>query len=70
MNISPAHLLLLLIIFIFTPSLQEWILEGGTVWYRAYILWFVAILFFWRGTHYYQRRQADKNNQGKNPNEL
>ena len=55
MHINPTLLLLLLLIFIFSPSIQEWIISGGTTWYRPYLVWLTAlIIYIWlqrnRGT--------------------
>ena len=45
MRISSSLLLLLLLIFVFAPSIQEWIIQGGTAWYRPFIVWSAVILF-------------------------
>lgn len=48
MHVSPTLLLMLLAIFVLTPSIQEWINQGGTAWYRPYIIWLGAIvLVYW-----------------------
>lgn len=48
MRISPPLLLLVLLIFIFTPAIHSWIITGGSAWYRPYIIWFLIISFvFW-----------------------
>ena len=45
MFINPTLLLLLALTFIFAPSLQEWVLTGGTAWYRPFLVWFGLVLF-------------------------
>ncbi len=48
MYIHRALLLLLLMMYVFTPSLQGWILAGGSAWYRPWLAWAVIIvLAFW-----------------------
>jgi hypothetical protein len=44
MQISPPLALLLLLIFVFTPSIQEWITQGDTNWYRPYQVWLGVIV--------------------------
>lgn len=44
MRISPALLLILLLIVIFAPTLQDWATQGGAQWYRPYLLWLVMIV--------------------------
>lgn len=58
MFINPTLLLLLALTFVFAPSLQEWVLSGGTDWYRPYLVWIGLILFL-----YWSQR-------GKSGNEL
>lgn len=45
MFINPTLLLLLALMFVFAPSLQEWVLTGGTAWYRPWLVWAVLVLF-------------------------
>jgi hypothetical protein len=48
MKINPAHLLLLMLIFVFAPSIHAWITQGETAWYRPYIVWLLTIVFvYW-----------------------
>lgn len=48
MRINPAHLLLLLLIFVFAPAINEWITQGGSAWYRPYLVWLGMIIFvYW-----------------------
>lgn len=47
MYINPTLLLLLALIFVFAPAIQEWVLTGGTAWYRPYLIWMVAIVFIY-----------------------
>ncbi len=56
MRISPPLLLLMLVIFIFTPAIEEWITHADTAWYRPYQAWLAVIIFvFWT-----QRRTQKK----------
>lgn len=45
MRISPTLLLLLLLIFIFSPSIHAWVTYGGSEWYRPYLMWLAVIAF-------------------------
>ncbi len=45
MRISPALLLLMLVILVFSPSIQDWATQSGTAWYRPYLLWLAVIVF-------------------------
>jgi hypothetical protein len=45
MYVHRALLLIFLVLYIFTPSIQAWIVEGGSAWYRPYIAWSCVILF-------------------------
>ena len=56
MYVHRALLLIFLMLYIFTPSIQAWIIEGGTAWYRPYIAWAGIILFV-----YLTQRRASKN---------
>ncbi len=58
MYINPTLLLLLALIFVFSPTIQEWVLTGGTAWYRPFLIWMIAIVFI-----YWSQR-------GKSGNEL
>lgn len=62
MHISPTLLLLMLVIFIFMPSIQEWVTQGGTAWYRPYQLWLATIVFVWWSIRRHERRQTTDNN--------
>jgi energy-coupling factor transporter transmembrane protein EcfT len=46
MRINPTLLLLLLLLFLFSPVLLEWITNSGNQWYRPYIVWLITILAF------------------------
>ena len=70
MHISPSLLLLLLVIFVFSPSIQEWVTQGGTAWYRPYQLWLITIVFVWWSIRRYERRQIAINEKEKPSNEL
>jgi hypothetical protein len=45
MHINPTLLLLMAAIFVFSPTIQQWITSGGTAWYRPYIVWSLVILY-------------------------
>ncbi len=48
MRISPPLLMLMLLLFIFTPAIHDWISHGGSTWYRPFLIWIAAIAFvFW-----------------------
>ena len=47
MYINPTLLLLLALIFVFAPTLQEWVLSGGSAWYRPYLVWIGLIIFIY-----------------------
>ena len=47
MYINPTLLLLLALIFVFAPTIQDWVLNGGTAWYRPYIVWVLLLMFTW-----------------------
>lgn len=54
MYINPTLLLLLALIFVFAPTIQDWVLNGGAAWYRPYVIWVMMILF----TAWSQRSRA------------
>lgn len=70
MYISPSLLLLMLVIFVFAPSIQEWMTQGGTAWYRPYILWLATIVFVGWGIRRYQRTTDTKHSEEQHSNEL
>ncbi len=43
MNRRRPILLLLLIAYIFSPSLMGWIFDTNGVWYRPFIIWTIVI---------------------------
>ncbi|MFT3930385.1 MAG: hypothetical protein QM709_08835 [Spongiibacteraceae bacterium] len=47
MYLNPTLLLLFGLIFVFSPSLQEWVLSGNEAWYRPYIVWLALIAFMY-----------------------
>lgn len=48
MYINRALALLMIMLYVFAPPIQEWVLTGGTAWYRPFIVWAVAIaLVYW-----------------------
>lgn len=54
MYINPTLLLLLALIFVFAPTIQDWVLSGGAAWYRPYLIWLLLIVF----TAWTQRSRA------------
>jgi hypothetical protein len=73
MTISPSLLLLLLVVLVFAPSLEEWVTQGGNLWYRPYQLWFIAITLTWWSVRLHQHRQRklkDSHDAGNDINEL
>lgn len=44
MYINRAILLVIGILLIFFPALEEWILDAEAAWYRPFQLWLVVIL--------------------------
>lgn len=54
MYLNPTLLLLFGLIFVFSPPLQEWVLNGNEAWYRPYIVWIALIAF----TYWTQRGKA------------
>lgn len=55
MYINPTLVLLLALIFVFSPSLQEWVLSGDTAWYRPWLVWIGLLLVVYFG----QRSKSD-----------
>ncbi len=47
MYINPTLLLLLALIFVFAPSIHDWVLSGETAWYRPYLIWIPLIIYTW-----------------------
>jgi hypothetical protein len=44
MNHQRLIILLLLITYLFSPSLFTWLFNAGGVWYRPYIVWMAVVL--------------------------
>lgn len=48
MYIHRALLLVLLMLYAFTPSLQAWIIAADAAWYRPWLAWLLIIAaIFW-----------------------
>lgn len=47
MYLNPTLLLLFGLMFVFSPSLQDWVLNGNEAWYRPYIVWLALIAFIY-----------------------
>ncbi len=56
MQISSTFLILVLVVFIFAPSIQDWVTQGGAVWYRPYIVWLIVILLMRWGVRRIKKR--------------
>lgn len=56
MNISPSLLLLMLVLVVFSPLIQDWVTQGGANWYRPYLVWLATILFVWWSIHRNQKK--------------
>ncbi|MBT4521680.1 MAG: hypothetical protein HOC23_16905 [Halieaceae bacterium] len=44
MYINRALLLIVGIAFIFMPTIEEWVVSGGSAWYRPYQLWMLIVI--------------------------
>jgi hypothetical protein len=44
MNINRILLLVLLILYLLAPVMGDWIVAGGSQWYRPHLLWLGVIL--------------------------
>lgn len=58
MYIHRALLLIFLILYIFTPSIQGWITESGSAWYRPYIGWLAVIVCVFAIQRHAQRKKS------------
>ncbi len=47
MYINRTLLLFLALAVLFLPSVEEWIIGGGTSWYRPYLVWAAIIALAW-----------------------
>lgn len=45
MHIHPSLILLLTVFFLFTPSLEQWLLNGSIAWYRPHLIWLAVVIF-------------------------
>ena len=57
MNISPVLLLIMLVVFVFAPSLQDWVTQGGSMWYRPYLMWLAVVIFVFIAQRRAEQRQ-------------
>ncbi len=44
MNQQRPLILLLLLAYIFTPTLYAWVISPSGVWYKPYIIWLLVIV--------------------------
>ena len=47
MYINRALLLVLVILIVFFPSIQEWLISDHTAWHRPYLMWSLLIVGAW-----------------------
>ncbi len=45
MLIQSSLILLFAVFFLFTPSLEQWLLNGGIAWYRPHLIWLGVVIF-------------------------
>lgn len=64
MFIPKSIILLLLIIFIFSPAIENWISINQSAWYRPFIAWAFLIFVVYRS-----QKIAKKDGQTKKTNE-
>lgn len=57
MRISPPLLLLMMVLLVFAPSIQDWVTQGSTAWYRPYQVWLAVIVFVWWNVRQALKRQ-------------
>ena len=43
--LSPPLLLLLCFLLVFMPTLNHWLYDSGSEWYRLHLLWLAVIVF-------------------------
>ena len=44
MYINRALLLVVVVLLVFAPAIEEWVFRSGAAWYRPYNLWLVFIV--------------------------
>lgn len=47
MPIHSSLILLFTVFFLFTPSLEQWLLNGSVAWYRPHLIWLGVVLFIY-----------------------
>ncbi|HEY9034404.1 MAG TPA: hypothetical protein VIN71_10740 [Pseudomonadales bacterium] len=47
MYIHRGLLLVIMVIFIFSPAILDWITDNHAAWYRPFIAWLLVILLVW-----------------------
>ena len=45
MLIQSSLILLFAVFFLFAPSLEQWLLDGSTAWYRPHLIWLGVVVF-------------------------
>ncbi len=45
MPIHSSLILLFSVFFLFTPSLEQWLLNGSIAWYRPHLIWLGVVIF-------------------------
>lgn len=47
MPIHSSLILLFTVFFLFTPSLEQWLLNGSIAWYRPHLIWLGVVIFIY-----------------------
>ncbi len=45
MLIHSSLILLFSVFFLFTPSLEQWLLNDSVAWYRPHLIWLAVVVF-------------------------
>ncbi len=54
MHIHSSLILLIALFAVFTPVLEQWLLNGSADWFRPHLIWLAVIVFVYfsqRGRH-------------------
>lgn len=47
MQIHSSLILLFTVFFLFTPSLEQWLLNDSIAWYRPHLVWLTVVIFLY-----------------------
>lgn len=47
MQIHSSLILLFTVFFLFTPSLEQWLLNDSIAWYRPHLVWLAVVIFLY-----------------------